>query len=161
MPLASPQAIRPNLGIYATEQEALDGVVARLVEALDPQAIWLFGSRARGDHRPDSDFDLLVVAKQGQAWANDYRAVLRPLHETSLGCDVVPCSGADFEEGLTLHTSLISQIVLHDCCLYNGDRHSQIPHPELVEGCSSLPRLRRLALRQAQGEGLRVSQSTQ
>jgi hypothetical protein len=39
--------VRPNTGRYATEQEALDAVVARLVEALDPQAIWLFGSRAR------------------------------------------------------------------------------------------------------------------
>ena len=23
--------------------------------------VWLFGSRARGDHRPDSDYDLLAV----------------------------------------------------------------------------------------------------
>jgi len=25
--------------------------------------VWLFGSRARGDHRPDSDVDLLVVLR--------------------------------------------------------------------------------------------------
>lgn len=25
------------------------------------ESIWLFGSRARGDHRPDSDYDLLIV----------------------------------------------------------------------------------------------------
>lgn len=25
--------------------------------------VWLFGSRARGDHYPDSDFDILVVIK--------------------------------------------------------------------------------------------------
>lgn len=29
--------------------------------ALDPDRIILFGSRARGDARPDSDYDLLVV----------------------------------------------------------------------------------------------------
>lgn len=35
-----------------------------LVEAirsrLDPDAIWLFGSRARGDHGPGSDWDIVV-----------------------------------------------------------------------------------------------------
>ncbi len=33
----------------------------RLVEALNPDRIILFGSRARGDHRPDSDLDLLII----------------------------------------------------------------------------------------------------
>jgi len=39
----------------------LSEVVRRLVEAVDPDRIILFGSRARGDHRPDSDVDLLIV----------------------------------------------------------------------------------------------------
>ncbi len=36
-------------------------LVAAIVERAAPRAIWLFGSRARGDHRPDSDWDLAVV----------------------------------------------------------------------------------------------------
>ena len=39
----------------------LDEVVRRLVAELDPDRIIMFGSRARGDHRPDSDLDLLLV----------------------------------------------------------------------------------------------------
>jgi predicted nucleotidyltransferase len=35
--------------------------IERIVETLHPEEIWLFGSRARGDHRPDSDWDLLAV----------------------------------------------------------------------------------------------------
>ncbi len=48
MSLATPKSIapRPNIGNYANELAALDAVVARLVTELDPQAIWLFGSRA-------------------------------------------------------------------------------------------------------------------
>jgi uncharacterized protein len=116
----STPVVRPNTGRYATEQEALDAVVARLVEALDPQAIWLFGSRARGDHRPDSDFDLLVVAKEGQPWGEDYVAALRPAHETWVGCDVVPCPKADFDEGLSLHTSFVADVVEHGRNLYEA-----------------------------------------
>ncbi|HEX8664109.1 MAG TPA: nucleotidyltransferase domain-containing protein [Beijerinckiaceae bacterium] len=36
-------------------------LLASVREALHPVEIWLFGSRARGDHRPDSDWDLLAV----------------------------------------------------------------------------------------------------
>jgi len=52
----------------ATEIEAslqsdpkLAELVRRLVDALHPERIYLFGSRARGDHRPDSDYDVLVL----------------------------------------------------------------------------------------------------
>ena len=37
--------------------------------AVEPDLVILFGSRARGDHRPDSDIDLLVVHGEGRSWA--------------------------------------------------------------------------------------------
>ena len=36
-------------------------IIRRIVRVVDPMKVILFGSRARGDARPDSDFDLLVV----------------------------------------------------------------------------------------------------
>ena len=36
-------------------------LVARIVAHLRPEEIWLFGSRAEGRARPDSDYDLLAV----------------------------------------------------------------------------------------------------
>ena len=44
--------------------EQLGTVVQRLVAALRPERIYLFGSRARGDDDQDSDFDLLVVVPE-------------------------------------------------------------------------------------------------
>lgn len=43
------------------DESLLQEMVRRLVEAIDPDRIILFGSRARGDARPDSDVDLLVI----------------------------------------------------------------------------------------------------
>ena len=40
---------------------ALMPIVERLIEAYQPDRIYLFGSKARGDYGPDSDFDLMVV----------------------------------------------------------------------------------------------------
>ena len=39
----------------------LTEIVGRLVEAFQPERIYLFGSQARGDVGPDSDYDLMVV----------------------------------------------------------------------------------------------------
>lgn len=44
-----------------TDKEALHEIVRRLVQAVDPEEIILFGSRAAGKARRDSDVDLLVI----------------------------------------------------------------------------------------------------
>jgi hypothetical protein len=46
-----------TLALDAETQAAID----RVVTLTDPDMIYLFGSRARGDHEPDSDLDLLIV----------------------------------------------------------------------------------------------------
>lgn len=43
----------------------LERVVAAIVASVHPQAVYLFGSRARGDFKSDSDFDLAIVAADG------------------------------------------------------------------------------------------------
>lgn len=42
-------------------------VVSTIVASLRPDSVWLFGSRARGDAGPGSDFDLAVVVADGQS----------------------------------------------------------------------------------------------
>ncbi len=41
-------------------QATIDSVVQTIVARFNPHRIILFGSRARGDHRPDSDLDLFI-----------------------------------------------------------------------------------------------------
>lgn len=45
----------------AEVERAIRAMVRRVVDQFDPEQVILFGSRARGDARPDSDVDLLVV----------------------------------------------------------------------------------------------------
>jgi uncharacterized protein len=72
----------------------LEEAVRRLVEDLHPRAIILFGSRARGTNRPESDYDLLVVSKE----LRDYDEVYRPVAGRGLRCDVVPCTVETWKE---------------------------------------------------------------
>jgi uncharacterized protein len=41
----------------------LTEIVQRLVVALEPERIYLFGSMARGDSGPDSDYDIVVLVE--------------------------------------------------------------------------------------------------
>ena len=44
-------------------KELLGEIVRRILSVSEPEQIILFGSYARGDASPDSDLDLLVIAK--------------------------------------------------------------------------------------------------
>ena len=49
-------------GEYPTvTEQLLDEVVRRVLQAGSPRTIVLFGSCCRGDFRPDSDLDLLIL----------------------------------------------------------------------------------------------------
>ena len=91
-----------NCGPYSSEETALEGVISRLAEALKPFRIYLFGSRAEGQARPDSDFDLVVVFDDDAPNRDaDYDEVYSPLLGLGVGCDVVPCRWSEFQEVLT------------------------------------------------------------
>lgn len=72
--------------------------VARLVEALSPARIYLFGSHARGDATADSDYDFMVVVREreGKGREMEYRAY-HALSGLGIAKDVVIMTGARFE----------------------------------------------------------------
>src|SRR5947209_2794769 len=92
----------------------LTQVVNRLVEGLHPHAIILFGGRARGTNRVESDYDLLVVSER----LLDYDEVYRPVVGRGLRCDIVPCTvdawrEAHLDAGGVLRDAVDDGIVLY------------------------------------------------
>jgi uncharacterized protein len=88
--------------------------IRRLVEGLHPRAIILFGSRARGTNRAESDYDLLVLSDR----LLDYDEVYRPIAGRGLRCDVVPCTinswrEAQLDSGGVLRDALDEGILLY------------------------------------------------
>ncbi len=104
--------IGPNCGPFETEEAALQAVVDRLVAVLQPEAIYLFGSRARGEHTPESDFDLLVITRSedGEA-ACDYERVYAPIAGMGIGCNIVPCPKHEFEAEKSAKTGLVRTVL--------------------------------------------------
>ena len=107
------------VGPFLNESAALAFLRDRLVVALKPKAIWLFGSRARGDARADSDFDILVVLPDGLASdAYAYDRVADPVVACGLGFDIVPCSKKDFLRDRNISGSLVNRAVTEGRPIY-------------------------------------------
>jgi predicted nucleotidyltransferase len=81
--------------------------------------IVLFGSRARGDARPDSDYDLLVVAPPDRS-ANARAAEIRlALWEIPAAFDLVVLNPRDFDVEREFHSGVVYRalkegVVLHE-----------------------------------------------
>jgi len=82
----------------AVANHDLERLIGRIVDAMQPDAIYLFGSRARGDARPDSDFDLLVVVPDSTPEdRRSLQAGARIARDPGVPADIVPCRRSTFE----------------------------------------------------------------
>jgi len=73
-------------------------IARRLATAFGARRVLLYGSRARGDARPDSDYDLIVVADlPGQPWERAM-AVRRALRDLDVALDVIVYTPSEWEE---------------------------------------------------------------
>lgn len=94
-------------------------VVQRLVAALQPECVYLFGSQARGEATPESDFDLLVVVPQSslpphQRDQEAYGAVGRHL----VPLDILVMTRAEFEQRRPALASLPATVLREGRELY-------------------------------------------
>jgi uncharacterized protein len=89
---------KPNYGPFGSEDEALSALVDRLVEAFNPEAIYLFGSRARGDATPLSDFDLMMItSSEAEEPEIELATAYAPVQGLGVACEIIPCSRRAFE----------------------------------------------------------------
>lgn len=75
----------------------LEEIISRISEAIRPEKIILFGSRARGGARPDSDYDLLIVY-DGPLSKRDVKITVRRLFSLpDFSMDLFVISSDEFE----------------------------------------------------------------
>src|SRR5690242_1393065 len=76
-------------------------VVQTLVERFSPDKVVLFGSRARGDARPDSDLDVMVVFNDLPREAKRDRAkdLYRALIPAEMPVEIVVANRQDVTDG--------------------------------------------------------------
>lgn len=87
-------------------EELFEEVRRRLLTALQPTRIIVFGSRVRGTALPDSDLDLLVVEPGGGTLGERGVRVGAALGRLGVPVDLVVYTPAEFEEQRRYRSSI-------------------------------------------------------
>jgi len=115
------QSSTGNFKPPAAGDPVLAEVVRRLVEVYHPLRIYLFGSAARGDAGPDSDYDIsVVVPGEAPPELRSEQMAYRALRGTGVAADILVWTREDFEKQLHLKASLPSAIVEEGRLLYEA-----------------------------------------
>jgi len=97
-----------------TGPSQLHGLVASIVQAVNPLRIILFGSAARGQAGPDSDIDLLVVMPEGTHRRHTAQYLYRVIEGIGTPFELIVATPTDLER--------------------HGDNPSLVYHAALREG---------------------------
>lgn len=97
---------------FVDRDPVLAEVLRRLITAYVPQRVYLFGSKARGDQGPDSDYDmLLVVPDDAPPERTGSRLAYTVLRGTGVAVDVVVWRRSRFDCRSRVVTSLPSTVL--------------------------------------------------
>src|SRR5438874_2153874 len=84
--------------IMYPDPQAIDELVRRIVEAVHPQRVVLFGSAARGEMGPHSDLDVLVIMPDGTHRRKTAQEIYRRMWGFGFAKDIVVVTESDVRE---------------------------------------------------------------
>ncbi|HEX6383924.1 MAG TPA: nucleotidyltransferase domain-containing protein, partial [Anaerolineae bacterium] len=102
----------------ASTDKTLQEIVKRILEVGEPQKIVLFGSRARAEARPDSDYDLLVIEPSNLPRYKQAAKYRRALLGVSPAKDIVVWTPAEVAEWRQVPNAFITSAVREGIVLY-------------------------------------------
>ncbi len=116
-----------------TTADARALAVARAVHRMAaPEQTILFGSRARGDHRPDSDIDVLIIKDPAppEDWLEDLRDRATTLQKAELpeasGIDVICMTAQEYASRRHLRNNLANSIARQGAPILPQE-HTELP----------------------------------
>jgi uncharacterized protein len=94
-------------------------LLSRIIDAMRPEQIWLFGSRVRGGARPMSDWDLLVVLPDDVTDEElDLIHAWQIVRDLRIPADVIPVRLGEFEAARDHAGTLVRTVVSEGRCIY-------------------------------------------
>jgi len=113
------RAVDRDVGIR-DDDPTLAEIVRQLIDTYQPERIYLFGSKARGDAGPDSDYDLLIVVPDdAPPERRDSRLAYRVLWETGAAADVIVWERSRFDRRSRVVCSLPATVLREGRVLYD------------------------------------------
>ena len=98
----------------------LEQVTLRIVRDIDPEGIFLFGSQARGEATPSSDYDIALIFSSQEQVRPGLQRAHRLLWPRPFPVDLIGLTKESFHNG---HTALTRQVLKEGRSLYWKNEH--------------------------------------
>jgi uncharacterized protein len=103
-------------------EDVVADIVRRIVEAAQPDRVILFGSRARGDARPDSDFDVLVIKESEEPRYRRSVPLYVALADLPVEVEVMVYTPEEVEEWSQVPQAFVTTAVREGTAIYERPR---------------------------------------
>ena len=100
------------------KRDLLADIVRRIVETAQPEKIILFGSRARGDARSDSDFDVLVIQESDEPRYRRSAPLYVALADLPAEVEVMVYTPEEVEEWSQVPQAFVTTVVREGTTIY-------------------------------------------
>jgi len=104
----------------AGEEDVVDVLRDAIVRAVHPRRVILFGSRARGDARRESDYDILIVVAAGRDVDEVRVEARRAMRDVPVAKDVLVVTEPAFEAWALRRSGVIREAMSDGRLLYEG-----------------------------------------
>ncbi len=108
------------------ECEELLKAVKRIVDSCRVDALILFGSRARGDYKPWSDYDILVIADFREKYLDRIGRILEVLGDLNIHVEPHPYTLNEAIEMLRKGNPIIVDALSEGLVLYSGEKLKEL-----------------------------------
>ncbi|MBW7927408.1 MAG: nucleotidyltransferase domain-containing protein [Fimbriimonadaceae bacterium] len=101
-----------------TQDDILKQIVDRLLANFEVRRVVLFGSRARGGARPDSDYDILAEVESDLPFWERHCRALRPFRGRKYGLDLLVLTPAEVQDQSSIPGSAVDWALAEGRQLY-------------------------------------------
>jgi uncharacterized protein len=111
--------IDSNLAVSEVTSDVIAYVLNKIVNAVNPSKVILFGSQARRDNHTGSDIDLLVITRPGEDREKIRLEIERVLRGRRFGIDLLVRTPEDFDWNMEVENPFyIDEIVRQGRVIY-------------------------------------------
>ena len=103
-----------------SDNSIINNIINAILGVITPDKIILFGSRARGDARPDSDYDILVIASKIEDELKTERQLYRALlnFNDPVGVDIIVKNPENIDKSINMVVSVVKKALNEGIVIY-------------------------------------------
>ena len=102
----------------SSDEGLVRDIVRRIVDVAHPEKVILFGSQARGDARPNSDFDVLVIKESDEPRYRRSAPLYAALADLPVEVEVMVYTPEEVEEWRAVPQAFITTAVREGTTIY-------------------------------------------